>query len=258
MAGSVIRGLINNGYPRERIGVSAPSKKNTATLAADFAIQCDSDNQTVVRDADIVVLGVKPQILKSVCEEIGSYLREKVLLISLAAGVTCDSIQEWIGRECSLVRCMSNTPAQITFGASGLYANANVNEQQKAVAENIISSVGVSCWVEDEALIDTVTALAGSGPAYFFLFMESMIDAAEAQGMDRETANSLAIQTALGAAQLAKNSEYDLVQLRKNVTSPKGTTEKAIESFETEGLREIVAKAMHACVERAQQLAKQL
>lgn len=257
MAGSIVRGLVHDGYPSKLINVSAPSQNNTASLKNDLAIRCTTVNREIIVDADIVILGVKPQILRSVCEEIGPFLPRKAFIISLAAGVKCSNIERWLDRECAVVRCMSNTPAQIMTGASGLFANSKTNDQQRQAAEKIIGAVGVTCWVESEDLIDTVTAVAGSGPAYFFLFLEAMIDAAQTQGMDKKTANTLAIQTALGAAKLAQNSTLDLAQLRKNVTSPNGTTERAIRSFESEGLRNTVANAMLACVERAQELAKQ-
>jgi len=255
MAGAVIRGLLAHDYNAKNIRASAPTRKHLDSLQSDQKIHTSLDNQAITRDADVVVLGVKPQQMKAVCHGIADTLRADCLIISLAAGITCDSIRAWLKQDLAVVRCMSNTPAQIGAGASGLFANRRVSNKQKLTAESILGAVGVACWVEDEKLIDTVTALAGSGPAYFFLFIEAMIAAAVEQGMDHDTAKRLAKQTAFGAAKLARDSNEDIGVLREKVTSPKGTTEQAIISFESSGLRESVKNAMNACAERAQELA---
>ncbi len=254
MAGSIIRGLMLEGFHADSLMASAPSKNHLAPLEEKFGIRTSTSNTEVTKHADIVVLGVKPQIMQQVCEEIAETLTPNAFIISLAAGVTCNNIETWLGGDRAVVRCMSNTPAQVMVGASGLYANPLVNVKQKQMAEQVLGAVGIARWVDSEELIDTVTALVGSGPAYFFLFMEAMIDSACKQGMDRDTASELAMQTALGAAKLAQMSEDDLPKLRARVTSPKGTTERAIASFEENNLRGLVEDAMSACANRAREL----
>ncbi len=255
MASSIISGLLNSGFPAKHIAASDPNQESLERLQSEYDITTTTDNLAIIHDADVVLLAVKPQVMEVVCESIRSALNKNVVVISIAAGITCTNLGNWLGEDLALVRCMPNTPAQVGIGASGLYANANVSDLQKQLTEKIISAVGITRWVDTEALIDTVTAVSGSSPAYFFLFIESMIDAATKQGMDQQTARDLAIQTALGAAKLAQESEDDIVELRRKVTSPKGTTERAIEVFEKQHLRDTVADAMQACVKRAQELA---
>lgn len=255
MAGSIIRGLIHQSYSPTHIWASAPSPKNLTPLKTQFDIHTTHNNNECIDSANIVVLGVKPQMMQNVCENIGEALNPSALIISLAAGVTCEKINHWLGGEYAVVRCMSNTPAQVSLGASGLYANKLVTSEQKTQTQAILSAVGIACWVEHESLIDTVTALAGSGPAYFFLFIEAMIEAAIEQGMSKDVAQELTIQTALGAAKLAQLSDDNVIELRRKVTSPKGTTERAIASFEKNHIRATVQNAMDACTQRAKELA---
>ena len=257
MAGAIIRGLIRKGYPPEQIRASAPSLENLRALENSLRITVHQANNLAVSGADVIVLGIKPQQVKAVCEEISPNIGSDALVVSLAAGISSSSIETWLGQPCPIVRCMSNTPAQIGLGASGLFANRQTSDTQKNIAEQIIASVGLVKWVDEEHLIDTVTALAGSGPAYFFLFIEAMIDTAVEQGLSREIAQALALQTAHGATQLAANSKENIIDLRKRVTSPKGTTEHAINSFENDDLRTCVKNAMDACLKRAQELARQ-
>ena len=254
MASSIIAGLYADAYPVEHIYASAPSETDLARVSEQFNISTSTDNKTTAAKGDIVVLAVKPQIMQEVCEDIREVLSSDTLLISVAAGISCASLSQWLGQGLAIVRCMSNTATQVLQGASGLFANKHVSKQQKEEAQSVLAAVGTTCWLAEEKLIDVVTAVAGSGPAYFFLFIEAMIDAAVVQGMDRSMAEVFAIQTAFGAAKLAKESDIDLVELRQRVTSPKGTTERAIHSFENNKLREIVAEAMDACRDRAQEL----
>lgn len=260
MASCIIGGLINNGYPAACLSASARSNTNLTPLAEELGIATSTDNSAFVQNSDVVILAVKPQNLQSVCEEIRTeFTSRSPLFISIAAGVACDSICSWLQQDVALVRCMPNTPAKVLAGASGLYANDKVDSTQKQLAQSILAAVGSVSWVEEEGMIDSVTAIAGSGPAYFFLFIEAMIDAGVAQGFDRATAETLAIQTAFGASKLAKESlqnGIDVVELRRRVTSPKGTTEQAILSFEHNNLRSTVQQAMDACRDRAQELAK--
>jgi pyrroline-5-carboxylate reductase len=195
-------------------------------------------------------------MLKQVATELSVALAHKPLIISLAAGITTESLQRWLNGNFSIVRAMPNTPSQVLLGATGLFANTNVTTEEKKIVDEILSAVGIVNWVEQESLINTVTAVSGSGPAYYFLFMEAMIDAAVAQGLSREAAKQLTLQTALGAATLASQSDLDVSELRRRVTSPKGTTEQAILSFEKDHLNEIVKKAMRSCANRAEELSK--
>ncbi|MFT5082615.1 MAG: pyrroline-5-carboxylate reductase [Lentisphaeria bacterium] len=255
LASSIISGLLSQAYPKDNIRASARTESSVKALASKHGIATSTNNGEIARDADIIVLAVKPQVMKIACEDIREFASSKALIVSVAAGITCASIRHWLGNSLAIVRSMPNTPTQVLEGAIGLYANEQTNTQQKQQAESILAAVGTCCWVEEESLLDTVTAVAGSGPAYFFLFIESMIDAAVAQGLDKETARTLSLQTAFGAAKLARESGLDIAELRRRVTSPKGTTEQAILSFERDNLRQTVTNAMQACRERAQELA---
>ena len=177
------------------------------------------------------------------------------MVLSIAAGVTIGSMQARLGEKCAIVRCMPNTPALVRCGATGLFANDNTSVKQRELAEDVISAVGITCWVDSEQELDAITALSGSGPAYFFLFIEAMVDAGIKLGLNGETATRLAIQTSLGAARMAQENEVGLVELRRRVTSPGGTTERAIQSFEQDNLRAVVARAMQAPADRAAEMA---
>lgn len=255
MASSIIGGLINSGFPANNVFASDPNQNNLDRLSDQYKINTSSDNNTAVATADVILLAVKPQLMQVVCEPLRANLPKNSVVISIAAGITCANLESWLETDQALVRCMPNTPAQVALGASGLYANSMVSEEQKKQTESIISAVGITRWVATEDLIDTVTAISGSSPAYFFLFIESMVDAAVAQGMDKQCATDLAIQSALGAAKLAQTSDDDIVELRKKVTSPNGTTERAIQTLEEQNIRHTVASAMSACVQRAKELA---
>jgi pyrroline-5-carboxylate reductase len=178
--------------------------------------------------------------------------------LSIAAGVTIASMQERLGSQAAIVRSMPNTPALLGCGASALYANPQVTPQQRRHAEDILTAVGIISWVETETQLDAITALSGSGPAYFFLFMEAMIDAGKTLGLDSETATTMAKQTALGASRMALQSDVDLVELRRRVTSPGGTTERAVESFEQGNIRSLVQDAMQAAADRAAEMAREM
>jgi pyrroline-5-carboxylate reductase len=254
MAKAIIGGLIKQGFDAKKIMASGPRIENLQRVADEFSINITTDNLAAVRNADLVILSVKPQILKQIASEISTALTHKPLIISLAAGITTDSLLRWLSDDFAIVRCIPNTPSQLLLGATGLFANALVTEEQKNIANTILSAVGIVSWVQEESLINVVTAVSGSGPAYYFLFMEAMIEAAIEQGLSREIAIQLTLQTALGAANLAKHSDLDIVELRRRVTSPKGTTEQAILSFEKDGIRETVKNAMQACSNRAEEL----
>ncbi|MCW8195462.1 pyrroline-5-carboxylate reductase [Proteobacteria bacterium 005FR1] len=258
MANSIIGGLVAKGFGPARIFACDPVQDNLDKLASAYGVRTGTDNAEGVRQAGTVVLAVKPQIMRTVCESLRSTLDQKPLIISIAAGIPVAKLSEWLGDDLAIIRCMPNTPALVQAGASGLYANGLTTAAQKTTAEAILSAVGIVEWLDDESLIDAVTAVSGSGPAYFFLFMEAMVAAGVDQGLTEETASNLAIQTCLGAGLLAQQSDVGLAELRRRVCSPGGTTLKAIESFEQNNLREVVAKAMRACADRAQEMAKEL
>lgn len=258
MAKAIIGGLIAQGYDPKKITATGPRIENLQKIADEFSVNISTDNISATRDADVIILAVKPQMLKQVATELSSAVKHQPLIISLAAGITTESLQRWLYGNLSIVRSMPNTPSQVLLGATGLFANAAVSNEQKNIANEILSAVGIVSWVEQENLINTVTAVSGSGPAYYFLLMEAMIDAAIEQGLSRETATALTLQTALGAATLASKSELDVSELRRRVTSPKGTTEQAILSFEKDQLRETVNRAMQACRHRAEELSQLL
>jgi pyrroline-5-carboxylate reductase len=259
MASSLIGGLISDGYPADKIFVSDVDTEKLKDLAARFGICTFEDNISVVERSQTVLLAVKPQILERVAREIAATVQQAgPLIISIAAGIREAALDHWLGGGASIVRCMPNTPALVKTGATALYANDRTSPDQKSVAEAIVRAVGIAVWVEKEELLDLVTALSGSGPAYFFLFMEAMEDAAAEMGLDKATARLLTQQTALGAARIAIESEDGPADLRKRVTSPGGTTEKAIDVFERGSLRVLVREAMRAADARAAELSKQL
>ena len=258
MAKSIIGGLLAEGFNAADLTASGPRVETLAVVANKYKIAVSTDNAAIATKADVVVLAVKPQMLKAVAEGLRGSLAHKPLIISLAAGITTQSIGNRLGAEHAIVRCMPNTPSQLRVGASGLYANANVSDAHKSIANAILGAVGIVQWLDDEALLNPVTAVSGSGPAYFFLMMEAMIDAGVDLGLSRESATELTLQTALGAAILAKQSDVDVVELRRRVTSPNGTTEQAIKSFENDNIRAIFNRAMHACSNRAVELSELL
>lgn len=257
MAQAIIKGLLETGTAAANICASEYTQEMAEAASQKLGIKTSTSNTEVIRDADVVVLAVKPQVLESVCSEIRESLSASTLIISIAAGIDCHALETWLGDH-AIVRCMPNTPAAIGQGASGIFCNAQVNNTQAQLAEHILAAIGLVLRVKEEQQIDAVTAVSGSGPAYFFLFIEAMADAGKQLGLDYDTALQLAKQTAVGAASLANSSELDIATLRKNVTSPKGTTEQAILSFEANKLRDIVLDAMQACANRAKTLSEEL
>ena len=259
MATSLIGGLIADGFSAKHITVSEPSAEKRAQLAAQFGVQIVAENDKAVMNADVVVLATKPQVLGNVARGLHSTLLErKPLIVSIAAGVRVQSLQEWLGSHCAIVRCMPNTPALVRSGATGLFANAQVTDLQKNLAESLLRAVGVTVWLKQEADLDIVTALSGSGPAYFFYVMEAMQQAAIHLGLTVDTARLLTLQTALGAAKMAVESPVEVAQLRQQVTSPGGTTERAIEVLTQAQLPKILSEAIQAACTRSEELAQLL
>lgn len=259
MASSLISGLITSGHAPEHIWVSDINPDTLTALANNLPVHTSNDNNAVIDEVDVVVFAVKPQALKDVAGSVAAGIRQKqTLVVSIAAGVTQNSLGAWLGNDTAIVRCMPNTPALVLTGATVLHANPNVNAKQRDLAESIMRSVGISLWVENEADLDAVTAVSGSGPAYFFLLMEAMEKTAIDLGLTAETARLLVQQTALGAAKIALESDESPEQLRNRVTSPGGTTQQAINTFEQGGFIELVAKALHAARDRSIEMSKQM
>jgi pyrroline-5-carboxylate reductase len=259
MAGSLIGGLVADGYPAESIRVSDVDPAKLSDLAQRFGVHTAADNRAVAEKAEILVLALKPQAMQPVVAELAETLQaRKPVLLSIAAGITEGALDRWAGGGAAIVRCMPNTPALVQTGATALHANDRTSAEQRSQAEAIMRSVGLTVWVEREPLLDTVTALSGSGPAYFFMMMEAMEDAAVELGLDRSTARLLTQQTALGAGRIAIESEEPPAELRRLVTSPGGTTERAIAAFESGNLHALVAAAIQAAARRAAELSEQL
>jgi len=257
MAASLIGGLLAADRSAQ-ILVSEPDGVKGSALAQQFGIETSTDNRAALA-AEVVVLAVKPQLLQMVCRELADHIQAPApLFISIAAGVRSADIERWLGGDRAIVRCMPNTPALVQCGATALVSNARVTTKQQQLAEQILQAVGIALWVEDEDQLDAVTALSGSGPAYFFLLMEAMQAAAENLGLDPETARALTLQTALGAARMASQGEVDAATLRERVTSKGGTTEQALLSFENAGFRSIVQQALAAACNQSRKLADEL
>lgn len=259
MASSLIGGLVSNDQPPANITVTDPDAEKLAQLKQQFSVNTQTDNILAIKNADVIVLAVKPQVLHEVCESIKSHSQSNSpLFISIAAGIRSTDIDRWLGNHNAVVRCMPNTPALIQAGATGLFANSTSSEAQKKIADKILSSAGITIWVDKESQLDAVTAVSGSGPAYFFLFMEAMQQAGEHLGLNSETASLLARQTALGAARMSLESSDDPATLRTRVTSKGGTTAAALASFEQNNFTGIVEQALTAARDRAIELADEL
>jgi len=258
MARAIIGGLLANGYPAAQIWASEPDVSRLADLAGQ-GLQTTSDNNAAVAAADAVILAVKPQVMKQVVTPMADAVQAKQpLIISVAAGISAESLCSWLGGDVALVRCMPNTPALVQQGASGLFANDQVSDVQRSQAEQVMQATGIALWVNSEAELDAVTAVSGSGPAYYFLVMEAMIEAGMKLGLSEEVATQLTLQTAQGAATMAAASEFPPAELRRRVTSPNGTTERAINSYEDAGLRQIFMDGMQACSDRSEELGREL
>jgi pyrroline-5-carboxylate reductase len=258
MASSLLSGLIASGHSPQHLWVSDINPDTLKALAQNLNVNTSTSNDTVINEVDVVVLAVKPQTLSSVAKSAAALIQQKKsLVVSIAAGINQHSLSQWLGADTAIVRCMPNTPALVLTGATALHANTKVTVEQRNLAENILRSVGIALWVKDESELDAVTAVSGSGPAYYFLLMEAMEKAALELGLSEVTARLLVQQTALGAAKIALESPESPEQLRKRVTSPGGTTQRAIETFEQGGFTELVSKALHAARDRSIEMSKQ-
>lgn len=252
MATSLISGLIASGHSSQHIWIADVNQGSLQALAASLQVNIASSNTALVDAVDVVVLAVKPQVLGVVaCEVAGAIQHNNALVVSIAAGITQKSLGQWLGDGVAIVRCMPNTPALVLTGATALHANTNVSNVQRDLAENILRAVGLALWVEHESELDAVTAISGSGPAYYFLLMEAMEKTALELGLNEAQARLLIQQTALGAAKIALESNESPEQLRRRVTSPGGTTAAALDCFEQGGFTQLVTHALHAARDRS-------
>jgi pyrroline-5-carboxylate reductase len=257
MGGALIRGLIARGLAPQKISVGEAVQARRIQLADELGVHVTADNREAAVGADVVVLAVKPQDMSTTTQQLTEVLAtRKPLVLSIAAGIRVADIAGWCGPGVPVVRAMPNRPALNSAGASAIYAGAGIGAPHRKLAEDVLGAAGTTVWVPDESLLDVVTALSGSGPAYFFLLAELMTDAAVKLGMEYDSARELAIQTLYGSGRMARESDGDLARLRAEVTSKGGTTEAAVRSFEAANLRGIVAAALAAATDRGRELAR--
>ena len=257
MAQAIIGGLLNTGTAAEAISIYEPNQALAEQLVKSLGIQAEADNMALFEQCDVIVLAVKPQVMKTALQSVkGARLKSNALIISIAAGIPIVSIQGWLGAEYPVVRVMPNTPALVGAGVSGMYASEQTGVEQREAAESILRAVGSVVWLDKEALIDSVTAVSGSGPAYFFYFIEALEQAALDNGLNAEQARLLSLETAFGAAKLALESNASAAELRARVTSPGGTTEAALRVFDERALADTINAAVGAAAERGRELAR--
>lgn len=259
MARSLAGGLLADRYDRNAIVLSDPDPERRSELAAALGLSVVEDNGQIAQRADVLVFAVKPQVLRAIAERLRATVQQRrPLIVSIAAGIRSADLERWLGGNLAVVRVMPNTPALVGAGAAGLYANARVTQAQRDQAEGILRAVGVTVWLADETLMDAVTAVSGSGPAYFFLAIEALEHAAVKCGIEPGAARLLAVQTAFGAAKMALESNEDPGLLRGRVTSPGGTTERALRVFHDGDFVGLFDRAVRAALERGRELAEQL
>jgi len=256
MATSLVGGMLARGFSADRITLADVSAERLQMLVGQYGVRVTESNLEAATGADVILFAVKPQQMAEVCTALAPVVQTgKPLVVSIAAGTTIARLQGWLGAETAVVRCMPNTPALVQTGATGLYASLQASESQRALAHAMLDAVGIALWLDSEEQLDAVTALSGSGPAYFFLVMEAMMAAGRAMGLDERMARQLTLQTALGAAQMAVTSDEDPSELRRKVTSPGGTTQAALNVLESQHLRDIFLKALLAARDRSRELA---
>jgi pyrroline-5-carboxylate reductase len=256
MATALINGLLKSENSGLTIRVSDPSKDARKRLQASYDVETFTDSATAVRDVDVIVLAVKPQVMHTVLGQITGAVRPEQLILSIAAGITIATIKGQLSSSQAVIRSMPNTPALIGQGITGVFAADSCRDHHLQQAEKILSATGTVIWIEDETLMDVVTAISGSGPAYFFLLTEALAEAGTALGLPRETASQLAARTSFGAGAMIEFSEVEIAELRRRVTSPGGTTQVAVSVLESANLRDLVFKAAEAAVIRGRELAK--
>lgn len=257
MARAIIIGLVNSGVAASDIMVANPSPEKRLQLANEFGVQQTEDNLNAAAFADIIVLSVKPHFICDVCQQLANGIDiSNKLFVSVAAGTTVAQIQQALKSNAPVVRVMPNTPSQLGLGMSGLYPSIEVTDEHKAASDKLMSAVGKVIWLASEDKINDIIAVAGSAPAYFFLFMEAMETQAKALGFSAEESRMLVQQTALGAAQMVEHNSVAISTLRENVTSKGGTTFAALEQFRKDGIEQMVSNAMNAAITRAKEMAK--
>lgn len=255
MACSIISGLLKAGFNADSIRASDPAEN---PQSRQLGIKITADNQALAKWSDIIILAVKPQVLRSICTQISTQIKQHHLILSIAAGIHCTSITNWLATDIACIRFMPNAPASLGLGMSGLYANPRASKEQVRLATNIMQTTGQVIQFHDEAIIDTVTAISGSGPAYYFLLMEAMIEAGVQQGLSRNDAKSLVLQTAIGATTMAQQPDTDIQELRQRVTSPGGTTEQAIKTLMDGHFMQLISNAIDDAAKRAAELSHQM
>ena len=259
MARSLIGGLLGPGYPADRIRVLDPDPDARNEVQARWGLIATDDPAAALAGSETVVLAVKPQAVQAAASAIREHLPPgRPLVISVAAGTSTKTLARLLGARIPIIRAMPNTPALLGCGATALFAAPGTHGEERDRAEHILRSAGIVVWVDDESMMDAVTAVSGSGPAYFFLLMEQLLAAAEAEGLPRDTARLLVMETALGAARMVLESDDTITDLRGRVTSPGGTTEAAIGSLERDGFPAIVQRAVAAAAKRSRELAAEL
>jgi pyrroline-5-carboxylate reductase len=258
MASAIIGGLLSAGYEPDRLYAIDPSEAALAKLQSLGVKKVELQAGPTLRKSELIIVAVKPQFMQAAAEGIKQHLSGGAVVMSVAAGISVSALKTQLSDAgLPVVRCMPNTPALVGAGASGLFASPEVTAAQRAGIDAVMGVVGTTVWLEQERHIDVVTAISGSGPAYFFAFMEAMIAAGEKMGLTHETASQLTLQTALGASKLASQLPEPITELRQNVTSPGGTTERALQSFNQDNLAGLVDRGMQACLDRAQEMAKE-
>lgn len=253
MANALIGGLLKQGFLAADVTVVEPMAENRERLSASFGVACLPAANASILGSDILVLSVKPQQMREALAPLSGKLKGE-LVISIAAGTRLADISRWLGGYAKLVRSMPNTPALIGAGITGLYADPSIDEEARRQAERILGAVGKTLWIAEESMMDAVTAVSASGPAYVFYFIEALRDAARALGFPDEQARLLAIETTVGAVALAANSAEDVAVLRQRVTSRGGTTEAALNSLNADGFKAAILRAVRAADARGREL----
>lgn len=259
MGNALIGGLIRQGISAQSIFVADHGQATCERLQAQWGIHTSTHNADVAQQVEILILAIKPQQMRPVIEELAPFLHQKKqppLLISIAAGIKTTQIHRWLQKEVPLVRAMPNTPALMGMGITGLYAPPGLKAEASKIAENLLKAVGETVWLPDEALMDVVTALSGSGPGYFFYFMESLIQGAVELGLPSDIAKKLTLHTALGSAQMALQTHEELASLRQKVTSPGGTTEQGINTLKNGKLADLITETLRAAATQGSVLSK--
>ena len=256
MASCIVSGLSNTNTDKYRITVCDPNQAKLDLLKEKYKVEICLSNKKAVKHADLLILAVKPQSIRSVINEIQSLIKSSAIIISVAAGVKTTSIKSWLGKSNVIIRAMPNTPSAVLCGATGLYTKPGTSEKTKNQVKAIFDAIGYSCWVDDEKEINAVIALSGSSPAYFFKIFEIMQDIGQELGLDEKKAFELLIQTFIGSSKMIRKMDNTPAQLREQVTSPGGTTERALNVFSKENLASTLREAMHKAYERAEEMSE--